>query len=488
MTHPDATADNTKKQMDTNSDEETNKSLTSRTTITTSATAAENKEMCHHHQNQNNNQHHRHYHHHHDYKDPRRELHPSTAVIMAGYRSELSESAIKAPVFRSSTFEFTSAAAGELFFQRAYNLPGDDGQKPGLIYSRLNNPNTEILEDKMVALEKGSNYASAFPSGMSAISTTMMALVDIGGYILYSNPVYGGTYFFLRNMCPSRLGIATQAVDTSDLTQLRNAIAAAPRLDALYIESPANPTLRLTDIQAAAALARPKNPNCIVVVDNTLMGPVFQQPFLHGADVVLYSATKFIGGHSDLLAGIVLTKSETHMTKINGYRTILGPTIASDTSWMLTRSLETVWMRMERQAQKAQKVAAALANHGRVDRVLFPGFYSCDSRPLRTVAQELFERQCTGTGSLISIVVRPNTRKAAYTVLDGLRLAHLAVSLGSTESLVQHPRSMTHCDMTAEDLDKCGISEGMLRISVGLEASADIISDLLQALDQIEDE
>mmetsp|Transcript_4859 Transcript_4859/g.9682 ORF Transcript_4859/g.9682 Transcript_4859/m.9682 type:complete len:290 (-) Transcript_4859:220-1089(-) len=289
-------------------------------------------------------------------------------------------------------------------------------------------------------------------------------------------------------MCPSRLGIATQAVDTSDLTQLRNAIAAAPRLDALYIESPANPTLRLTDIQAAAALARPKNPNCIVVVDNTLMGPVFQQPFLHGADVVLYSATKFIGGHSDLLAGIVLTKSETHMTKINGYRTILGPTIASDTSWMLTRSLETVWMRMERQAQKAQKVAAALANHGRVDRVLFPGFYSCDSRPLRTVAQELFERQCTGTGSLISIVVRPNTRKAAYTVLDGLRLAHLAVSLGSTESLVQHPRSMTHCDMTAEDLDKCGISEGMLRISVGLEASADIISDLLQALDQIEDE
>eukprot|EP00977_Amphora_coffeiformis_P006216 scaffold1340_cov233-Amphora_coffeaeformis.AAC.7 len=185
MTHPDATADNTKKQMDTNSDEETNKSLTSRTTITTSATAAENKEMCHHHQNQNNNQHHRHYHHHHDYKDPRRELHPSTAVIMAGYRSELSESAIKAPVFRSSTFEFTSAAAGELFFQRAYNLPGDDGQKPGLIYSRLNNPNTEILEDKMVALEKGSNYASAFPSGMSAISTTMMALVDIGGYILY---------------------------------------------------------------------------------------------------------------------------------------------------------------------------------------------------------------------------------------------------------------------------------------------------------------
>lgn len=303
-----------------------------------------------------------------------------------------------------------------------------------------------------------------------------------------SNPVYGGTYFFFKNVCPSRLGILTKAVDTSNLDKLAAAVQAAPRLDALYVESPANPTLRITDISAVCAIARSKNPNCIVLIDNTLMGPVFQQPFLHGADVVLYSATKFIGGHSDLLAGLALTVREDLIAKINGYRTILGPVISSDTSWMLTRSLETVWMRMEKQAEKAQKVAAALANHARVDRVLFPGFYSCDPSGVRQVEQQLFNRQCTGTGSMISIVVRPNSRKAAYAVLDGLKLVHLAVSLGSTESLVQHPRSMTHSDMTEEDLNACGISEGMLRISVGLEASADIIQDLLNALDQIEDE
>ena len=290
-------------------------------------------------------------------------------------------------------------------------------------------------------------------------------------------------------MCPTRLGVSTEAVDTSDLTKVESVLDSAERVDALYMESPANPTLRITDIQAVCAMAKRKNPLCLIMVDNTLMGPVFQQPFLHGADVVLYSATKFIGGHSDLLAGLVLTVREDLMAKINGYRTILGPVISSDTSWMLTRSLETVWMRMEHQAQKAQKVAAALANHARVQRVLFPGFYACESTTAkRQVQQELFERQCTGFGSMISIVVYPDTRKAAYAVLDGLRLAHLAVSLGSTESLVQHPRSMTHSDMTEEDLNACGITEGMLRISVGLEASKDIIQDLLNALDQIVDE
>ena len=467
------------------------------------------------------------------YKDPRRELHPSTAVITAGYRSDWSMAAIKAPIFRSSTFEFANAGDGELYFARAYNLaPLDDGVKPGLIYSRLNNPNTEILEDKMVALERGSAYASAFPSGMSAISTSVMALVPQGGHILYvsqvsyqmlwytvwqkhpppvltyhtschpcnhshdaclfvhfqSSPVYGGTYFFLKTICPDRLGVTTQAVDTSDLHKVATAIQNTPRLDAIYLESPANPTLRLTDIQAVRDLARQANPNCIIMVDNTLMGPVFQQPFLHGADVVLYSATKFIGGHSDLIAGIVLTQREDFINQINGYRTILGPVVAPDTCWMLARSLETLWMRMERQAEKAQKVAAALANHCRVDRVLFPGFYSCDGGDQRRVEQELYKRQCTGTGSMISIVVRPNTRRAAYTVLDGLRLAHLAVSLGSTESLVQHPRSMTHSDMSHADLDAFGICEGMLRISVGLEASEDLIQDLLNALDLIRDE
>lgn len=210
------------------------------------------------------------------YKDPLRELHPSTAVIRAGYRSSLSERAIKPPVFRSSAFEFATAEEGELFFQRAYNLKGNDGKSAGLVYSRLNNPNTEIFEDKMVAIEHGSKYASAFPSGMSAISTTIMALVPKGGHILFTNPVYGGTYFFFTMICPTRLDITTKAVDTSDVQALQSAIQGAPRLDAIFIETPANPTLAITDIFLAAQWARQKNPNCLVMVDNTFFGPVFQ--------------------------------------------------------------------------------------------------------------------------------------------------------------------------------------------------------------------
>jgi methionine-gamma-lyase len=420
------------------------------------------------------------------YKDPLRELQPCTAAIRAGYHSKLSERAVKPPVFRCSTFEFANAKEGELFFKRAYNLEGNDGQAPGLVYSRLNNPNTEILEDKMVAVERGSNYASAFPSGMSAISTSIMALVPKGGHLIYTNPVYGGTYFFLKNVCPARLDITTEAVDTSDDKAIEEAILKAPRLDALYLETPANPTLSVTDIALCCQLAKAKNPDCVVFVDNTFLGPVFQAPFLHGADVVLYSASKFIGGHSDLLAGIALTKEQDLMMKINGFRTILGPVIASDVSWMLTRSLETLWLRMEKQAEKASKIARALAAHPNVSLVLFPGLPLQEGQSSKKA--ELWKRQCTGTGSMIAFVVRPNTREAAYTVLDALDIAHLAVSLGSTETLVQHPRSMTHSDMTEEDLDACGIVEGMLRLSVGLESSLDLTNDLLSALDLLREE
>lgn len=263
----------------------------------------------------------------------------------------------------------------------------------------------------------------------------------------------------------------------------------APRLDVLYLECPANPTLSITDIALAVSLAKAKNPDCLVMVDNTFMGPVFQSPFLFGADVVLYSATKFIGGHSDLLAGLVLTKDKDLMAKINSYRTILGPVISPDTAWMLTRSVETLWLRMEKQSEKAQKVASSLAAHPRVAKLMFPGYYSSEeSASIRDVKMELFNRQCTGTGSMISIVVRPNTRKAAFVVLNHIRICHLAVSLGSTETLVEHPRSMTHSDMTQEDLHDCGIDEGMIRISIGLESTEDITNDLLCALDMIQDD
>ena len=417
------------------------------------------------------------------YKDTRRELHPSTRAILSGYSSRLSEGAVKPPLFRTSTFEFSSAEEGRQFFQRAYHLPGDDGKEPGLIYSRLNNPNVEIWEDKMVAVENGAAYGVAFPSGMSAIATTILATVPLGGRVLYTHPVYGGTYFFFEHL-GTRFGITATAVDTSGLANVEAAMRdALMPFDLIFIETPANPTMAMTDIQGVAALARRYgHQKTLVAVDNTFMGPVFQQPFLHGADLVVYSATKFLGAHRDLIAGITLIgegeRSREIVDPIRDFRTVLGATLAPDTAWMLTRSLETCWLRMARQAEKALKVASALAAHPGVARVIFPGLTACDLEQ-----SQIYERQCSGPGSMITFYLRYESREAAYRFLDSVRIAHLAVSLGGTESLIEHPRTMTHSDMTTEALDRCGITDSMIRLSVGLESSDDLIKDLVAALE-----
>jgi methionine-gamma-lyase len=420
-----------------------------------------------------------------DYRNPLRGLHPSTAVIHAGYRARLSENSVKPPVFRTSTFEFESAADGARFFERAYHLPGDDGREPGLVYSRLNNPNIEIFEHKMVAAETDATHAAAFPSGMNAITTAILALVPQGGRVLYTDPVYGGTYFFLKHLCPQRFGIETVPVDTSDLRATEQALKAHGPFDMAYIETPANPTLTLTDIASVAALARRHSgPKTVVAVDNTFLGPVFQRPFACGADIVLYSATKFVGGHSDLVAGVALTNSDDMIRLLRDYRTILGGTLAPDTAWMLTRSLETLWVRMERQAEKASKVARALQGHPKIKQVAFPGLLDETDLPAYTT----YKTQCSGPGSVIGFHLQHGTREAAFRFLDAVRLPHLAVSLGGTEALIEHPRSMTHSDMTPEDLDRCGITESLIRLSVGLESSDDIIQDLFRALDTIPDD
>jgi methionine-gamma-lyase len=416
-----------------------------------------------------------------DYKDPLRGFHPSTSVIHAGYRARLSENAVKPPVFRTSTFEFGSASEGARFFERAHHLPGDDGQEPGLVYSRLNNPNSEIFEDKMVALEAGATHAAAFPSGMSAITTAILALVPQGGRILYSDPVYGGTYSFLKHLCPERFGITTFYVDTSDPVDTEKMLRTNKPFDMVFLETPANPTLVLTDIEAVTELVRRHcGERTIIAVDNTFLGPVFQRPFLSGADLVLYSATKFIGGHSDLIAGVALTRSAERMRPILDYRSILGPTIAPDTAWMLTRSIETLWVRMERQAEKAMKIASELQRHPKIDRIHFPGLLT----PSAGTAYATYMKQCSGPGSVMSFCLKEGTCDMAYRFLDAVRLCHLAVSLGGTEALIEHPRSMTHSGMLSEDLDRCGITDAMIRLSVGLESSEDVIQDLFQALDK----
>lgn len=390
---------------------------------------------------------------------------------------------MKPPLFRTSTFEFPDAAQGGKFFQRAYHLPGDDGREPGLVYSRLNNPNTEIIEDKLVAAEVGAGSALVMPSGMSAITTATLALVPKGGKILYTNPVYGGSYLFFKEFCPARFGITTRSVDTTSVAAVRKATREHGPFDMIFVETPANPTMTMTDIAAIADVAHggSKSKKTIVAVDNTFLGPVFQSPFPLGADVVFYSATKFLGGHSDLIAGAVLTRNKSLIGAIRDYRTILGATIAPDTAWMLTRSIETLWLRMATQAENAAKVAEALQKHPKVEKVAYPGLLSsADDEQFR-----IYKRQCSGPGSMMSLYLRNADRKMAYRFLDAVTIFHLAVSLGGTESLVEHPRSMTHSDMSVADLNRCEITDNLIRVSIGLESSDDLIADLTAALAKV---
>ena len=413
------------------------------------------------------------------YKDPLRRYNPATSVILAGYRPRLSEYSVKVPLFRTSTFEFESAEDGAKFFERAYHLPGDDGEDPGLVYSRLNNPNTEIVEDKLVAGEKGANHAAVFPSGMNAIATTVLALVPQQGKILYTNPVYGGTYFLLKHLCPVRFGVETTAVDTSDLKAVEQLLQKEGPFDMIFLETLANPILSQKDIAAISELARKyREDKTLVAVDNTFPGPVFQSPFKLGADLVLYSATKFLGGHSDIIAGAALSRVADLMNSVRDYRTILGGTIASDTAWLLTRSIETLWVRMERQAQKATKVAEVLKDHPKIEKLLFPGLLSeADGQ-----AYEVFRKQCHRPGSMITLLLKNTDRAGATDSLITSKFSTSLFLLGGTESLAEHPRSMTHSDMSEEDLDRCGISDSMVWLSVGLESSDDLIEDLMGAL------
>ena len=419
--------------------------------------------------------------HNHDFKDPRRDLKPETAVLNTGYDDRLSELSIRPPVFLTSTFGFRNAAEGAMHFQRAYHLPGNDGADPGLIYARINNPNIEMLEHKMTAVEAGANFAAAFPSGMSAITTAMLALLPWDATVLYTDPVYGGTYFFLEHL-GARFGIKATAVDTSDLAKVATALRAAPKpFDLVLIETPANPTMTLTDIEGVVNLVKEYDDKTLVMVDNTFLGPVFQQPFNLGADIVVYSATKFIGGHSDLIAGIVLTRTKAHMTPIKDYRSILGATVSPFAAWQMIRSLDTLFMRMRQQAVHATKVAEALAVHPKVARVIFPALLKAKDG----AAYATYYKQCSGPGSTMSFVLKQDDWESAQRLLDSLELCHLAVSLGGVETLIEHPRRMTHSDMSEADLDRCGISDGMIRLSVGLEDPSDLIKDLYKGLEKV---
>ena len=411
-------------------------------------------------------------------------LHPESEMMSYGYQSSLSEGAIKCPIFQTSTFVFKSAEEGKAYFELATGKrQKKEGEEVGLIYSRLNNPDLEILENRLCLWDEAEDCA-VFESGMSAISTVFLEYLKPGDVLLFSSPTYGGTDHFIHHYLP---GIGVECIEfTSDMCEsaMIDAIVKsgkADRLKLIYVETPANPTNDILDIVCCRKVAEKfatEEFRPLVVVDNTYMGPLWQHPLKHGGDIVIYSATKYIGGHSDVIAGAVLA-NKTIMSRIKHLRTYLGNMAGPWTGWLLMRSLETLKVRMEQQTKNAQKVAQFLSTHPKVEKVYYLGLITEKSKKW-----EVYKRQHTAPGAMISFDVKGG-EKEAFMFLNNLKMLKLAVSLGSTESLVQHPATMTHAGVSDDLKQRLGITSKMIRVSVGVEHSDDIIWDISQALETL---
>ena len=415
----------------------------------------------------------------------KRNFQPETLMMSHGYRPEWSEGAVKCPIFQTSTFAFRTAEEGKAFFEVAYGLR-EKGvrEKTGLIYSRLNNPDMEILEDRL-KLWDGAEACAVFESGMSAITTALFEFLQPGDLLLYSNPLYGGTSHFVHTVL-TKWGIEVlgfrPGASRDELVQLIERSGKKDRLAMIFLETPANPTNDLVDIAMCRSLAdqfgTPER-RAVIAVDNTYMGPLWQHPLRHGADLVLYSATKYIGGHSDVIAGACLGSAEL-IARVKTLRTFLGNMIAPHTGWLLLRSLETLKLRMEKQAENAQVVARRLAAHPNVANVHYLGLLT----PADGEAYDIYRRQCTAPGAMVSFEVRGGEHEA-FVFLNNLKIVKLAVSLGSTESLAQHPATMTHAGVDPAEKAAFGITDTLVRLSVGVENAEDLWWDLEQALDKI---
>lgn len=409
---------------------------------------------------------------------------PETLMMSYGYRPEWSEGAVKCPIFQTSTFVFRTAEEGKAFFEIAYGLREKQAaEKTGLIYSRLNNPDLEILENRL-SLWDVSEDCAVFNSGMSAVTTVLLEFLQPGDLLLYSNPLYGGTSHFIHHFLP-KIGIDvlgfSPKMGEAEIAALVRASGKADRLAMVYLETPANPTNDLVDIGMCRRLAEffsQKEKRALVAVDNTYLGPLWQHPLRHGADLVLYSATKYIGGHSDVIAGACLGAADL-IRRVKNLRTFLGNLASPWTGWLLLRSLETMKLRMEKQAENAISVAQRLNMHPSVRKVYFMGLLTeeADGEQYR-----IFKKQCLSPGAMVSFDLEGG-EQGAFRFLNKLRLVKLAVSLGGTESLAQHPASMTHAGIPADEKHRLGIGEGLVRLSVGVENVEDLWFDLKQALD-----
>lgn len=406
-------------------------------------------------------------------------------MMSFGYTPEWSEGSVKPPIFQTSTFVFKTAEEGKRFFEVAYGKSKlNTKEEIGLIYSRINNPNMQILEERLAVLE-GSESAAAFESGMSAISTTMLSYLKPGDILIYGNPVYGGTHHFithfLKDIGIKILPFSSETKTQEIITKLETSEYSG-NVKMIYFESPANPTNSLFDLDELKKLkdqiSLKSSNEIMLVMDNTYLGPLWQKPLDFGVDIVCYSATKFLNGHSDVIAGCAMG-SEQVIRPIKTLRTFLGSMIAPYTAWLLTRSLETLHLRMAKQGENAEKVINHLMSHKSVKTVSFPGIETMGEKQ-----NEIFKKQCLGSGAMISFEVFGG-EKEAFKFLNNLKLIKLAVSLGSNESLAQHPYSMTHADVPDDIKERIGINQGLIRLSVGIENAEDIISDLNNAFKEI---
>ncbi len=420
-----------------------------------------------------------------DDKTKRKQFSPETLMMSYGYNPRWSEGAVKCPIFQTSTFVFDTAEEGKAFFEIAYGMRDQEpNEKLGLIYSRLNNPDLEILENRLKLWDQADDCA-VFESGMSAISTVFLEFLKPGSLLLHSKPVYGGTDHFIHHILKD-FGIHTVGfhpnMSEEEIIQLVKDTGHSDKLTLIYIETPANPTNALFDMAMAKRVANyfsQEESPVYFAVDNTYMGPLWQHPMQHGADLVIYSATKYIGGHSDVIAGAVLG-NQALMARIRGLRTFLGNMAGPWTGWLLMRSLETLKVRMDKQTASAEIIADFLNNHPKVEKVYFLGLLD-DTNPQQLA---IYQQQCEAPGAMISFDIKGG-EKEAFAFLNNLTIIKLAVSLGSTESLVQHPATMTHVDVSEEDRKLLGISEKLVRLSVGVENPKDIIWDISNALDKI---
>lgn len=407
--------------------------------------------------------------------DPHHELHPRTAVLTRGFDPRLSFGSARPAVFRSSTYVFESPEAAERAFAiTTGKIQPENGERADLIYSRFSHPNAEILEDQIVPLEAGATEAAVFNSGMAAIMTAFFAYARPNSTIVYTTPLYGGTTGLIHTFLEP-FGVRGIPVRSGDSAAIDEAIRTATNCCIVYLETPANPTLIMTDIERAAATAQRHPDRPVIMVDNTFLGPAFQHPLQLGADLCLYSATKYLSGFSDMVAGVAIAKDRGMIQKIRSRRGMFGNILQPDECWMLDSRLPTVALRMNRQSKNAQRIAEALVGHKHLNKVIYPTLFD-DAEQKR-----IFEKQCAYPGGLFSLDFKGG-KAAAFEFLRNIRIARNAVSLGGVETLTCHPKSTTHSGMSEQELAESGVTDGLVRVSVGIEDWRDLLADFEQAL------